>query len=105
MKRAALLGFVCAVACGPNAEQRKALDDIQAIEVGKASVRANLKGPETAQFRNVVRRKAVCGEVNAKNGFGGYGGYQRFMAGGGGTAFLEREVPKAQFEAAWAEMC
>ena len=30
-----------------------------------------------------------CGEVNSKNGFGGYSGYQRYVAGTSSLVFLE----------------
>jgi hypothetical protein len=52
----------------------------------KAAVSANLRDPESVQFRNLTVGKTkangaayVCGEYNAKNGFGGYAGYERFM--------------------------
>lgn len=49
------------------------------------AVEANLRDPGSAEFRNVVvvrgdSSTAVCGEVNAKNGFGGYTGYTSFVA-------------------------
>jgi hypothetical protein len=45
------------------------------------ATRANLKDPSSAQFRNVVQNgDMICGEVNGKNGFGGYSGFERFVA-------------------------
>lgn len=40
-----------------------------------------LRDPESAKFRNVFSPESgvVCGEVNGKNGFGGYEGYKRFI--------------------------
>lgn len=53
------------------------------------SVREKLRDPPSAQFRNVhVNRldsKTVCGEVNAKNAFGGYQGFMRFAAEADGS--------------------
>lgn len=47
----------------------------------KARVAGQLKDPDSAKFRDLERiGKAVCGEVNAKNSYGGYIGYQRFYA-------------------------
>jgi hypothetical protein len=47
----------------------------------KGFIAEQLKDPGSAQFRNVVDRgELVCGEVNAKNSFGGYGGYKPFLA-------------------------
>lgn len=43
-------------------------------------VRAQLKDPESARFQNIrqVGRGEICGQVNAKNAFGGYVGFQHF---------------------------
>jgi hypothetical protein len=53
----------------------------------KAAVAYHMKDPNSAQFRNLyVARNAVngsellCGEVNVKNGFGGYVGFTPFAA-------------------------
>lgn len=52
------------------------------IERAKKAVREKLKDPEAARFRNVRKKKGhegvVIGEVNAKNSFGAYVGYDRF---------------------------
>jgi hypothetical protein len=50
----------------------------------KRSVMATLKDAGSAQFRMVRKasdtdRSRVCGEVNAKNGYGGYAGFQKFV--------------------------
>jgi hypothetical protein len=56
-------------------------------EQAKNAVKAILKDPESAQFRNLYTKSyagkpspndAVCGEVNAKNSYGGYIGFTRF---------------------------
>ncbi len=78
------------------------------IEVSKDGIRSRLKDPGSAQFRNVFFSRAdgtpvVCGEVNSKNSFGAYGGYQRFVASGEDLAFLEREV--SGFSAVWQQLC
>jgi len=48
-----------------------------------AAVKYRLKDPYSARFRNVyigkARNRPVYGEVNAKNGFGGYTGYSPFL--------------------------
>jgi hypothetical protein len=48
-----------------------------------AAVKYRLKDPYSARFRNVyvgkARHRPVYGEVNAKNGFGGYTGYSPFI--------------------------
>jgi hypothetical protein len=61
------------------------LDDAELQASAQIEVRKNLKDPESARFAGVrVHRSkagiaAVCGSVNAKNGFGGYGGDKDFV--------------------------
>ena len=56
--------------------------DKQLIARGLAIVMKSLKDPYSAKFKNVYIGKGperiVHGEVNAKNGFGGYTGYDAF---------------------------
>lgn len=52
------------------------------IEQGKDAVRELLRDPNGAQFRNVRLSSDghVCGEVNPRNGMGGYAGFRPFVA-------------------------
>lgn len=58
----------------------------QATEKSLESVKRQLKDPESARFQN-IRLSAyngglvLCGELNAKNSYGGYVGFRRFVAG------------------------
>lgn len=66
-----------------------AQDDVQAqaalVERAKAAVAHDLKDPWSARFRDVHVHhdfedwKTVCGQVNAKNSYGAYSGFQRFF--------------------------
>jgi hypothetical protein len=59
----------------PSAEPSR--DDISTAE---AMVRKQAKDPSSVQFRNeMVVGNMVCGEVNGKNSFGGYTGFQFFV--------------------------
>lgn len=60
-----------------------------ALKDAKQRIAAQLRDPSSAEFRGLELRRyvfeaqpgtAVCGEVNAKNGFGGYAGFSRFYA-------------------------
>lgn len=45
------------------------------------AVAAQMRDPASVQFRDVrAGRQTLCGEINAKNGFGGYVGFRRFIA-------------------------
>lgn len=48
----------------------------------EAEVAQRLRDPASRQFRNIRNPFGglVCGEVNARNGFGGYTGFQPFFA-------------------------
>lgn len=59
--------------------------DAEGLAAAKAQVASSLKDQDSAKFRNVVIRpygygRVVCGEVNAKNSYGGYVGFTRFVA-------------------------
>lgn len=55
------------------------------IEFGKEQVRDLLKDPVSAQFKGVTTvinskgSESICGEVNARNSYGGYVGFQKFV--------------------------
>lgn len=82
MKKIFTVLFVTLIASGC-----KPLDN-QLKRQGQNAVEASLKDPSSAEFRNVkfvLKSEAhlqkegfVCGEVNGKNGFGAYDGYQKF---------------------------
>jgi hypothetical protein len=67
------------------------------------------RDPDAAKLQNirVVRREALvaCGEVNAKNGFGAYSGFQRFIYAGKEAIFLEEMMAASAFEISWARFC
>ncbi|RKG40717.1 hypothetical protein [Acinetobacter sp. WCHAc060007] len=91
------------VGCGkkePTAEELQANREV----VAQDSVKKLLKDPSSAEFRNM---NGLCGEVNSKNSFGGYGGYKRFI----GTPDLtiiegeNAEIDQATFDEVWQKMC
>lgn len=62
----------------------------KATDTAMGAVRDKMKDPGSVQFRNVKSLKynggvLLCGEFNAKNGYGAYTGYQPFIAGGMGV--------------------
>jgi hypothetical protein len=80
------------------------------VEQAKESVRAQLKDADSAEFRGVAVREykgapLVCGEVNAKNSFGGYGGYQQFVFAGSMGTFLAEHMQPGEMTKVWSEFC
>jgi hypothetical protein len=88
-------------------------ESTQMAWIGKSQkgIKTKLRDPDSAQFRDVRfysggPTPVVCGEVNSKNGFGGYGGFQRFIASGENLAFLQSEMASpAEMDDAWKTMC
>ena len=82
----------------------------ETIVVAQRAVRASLKDPDSAQFKDVYFFRGkdnipmTCGQVNSKNSFGGFSGFQHFVSGGSSElTFLENEVK--DFYKAWNRYC
>ncbi|MCM5533177.1 MULTISPECIES: hypothetical protein [Acinetobacter] len=66
------------------------------VQKAKSLLQNMMKDPDSTQFRNIkevtntVGEKSVCGEVNAKNSYGGYVGYRSFAYTNGD---LTMEIP------------
>ena len=80
------------------------LTEIKMQRMAKEFVLANLKDPESAQFRN---QKGLCGEVNAKNSFGGRSGFVKFIAAKKDLVFMEDDpdLERGAFQKAWDQFC
>lgn len=82
------------------------------VRIGNAeyAISQQMRDPESAQFRDVSvhavagGEKVVCGEVNSKNGYGGYAGFQRFVATGR-SSFLESQMESKSFALVWKSLC
>lgn len=82
-------------------------DELWVIHM-ESKVRERLKDPDSATFRGTRTfhgggAPVACGEVNSKNGFGGMGGYQRFVAAGDIIA-LEEQV-EGGLQETWDQFC
>jgi len=107
----AMLAVVSGVAfAGPKeAAKEKRLQerrDTQMVDAAKKRIAYSLTDPDSAKFREVFvapNQVAVCGDVNAKNSFGGYTGFRKFIYSsskqgidGDGSYFVE---------ARWKDRC
>lgn len=81
----------------------------EAVASAEAAVRARLRDPASAVFDGgfAAGPTGACGWVNARNGFGGYAGRERYVvAAAGRTAVLEGDLPDARsFSALWHRAC
>lgn len=80
------------------------------VAQAKDGIRRKMKDPDSARFEGVFFSASgvtpvACGRVNAKNSFGGYGGFQRFIAAGDIIGILEEETAQGQFSKDWARLC
>lgn len=76
-------------------------------QLGKQKVSARLKDAESARWGEIFKGKKgpICGSVNAKNSFGAYAGFSRFVAGAGEFVVLESDMAAGEFEKLWSSMC
>ena len=79
----------------------------ETIVAAQRAVRASLKDPDSAQFKDVYAnyteefQVVACGRVNSKNSLGGYTGFKRFVSNGK-SAIIEGRDNVAD---AWAGAC
>lgn len=101
--------FVCAslAACGKSEAQRQQESAATLTSLGEKYVKEKVLEPSSAQFRNqfIGKKGAPCGEVNAKDAFGGYIGFQRYISVARDLTLLAQDVAPAEFEASWAQLC
>lgn len=88
-----------------NAKIKASNSDL--LFAARVFVKDRLKDPGSAEFRSefIGPTGLACGEVNAKNSFGGYAGFARYVSGGSKTTFLETDVPPGEFDAVWQQFC
>ncbi|MFA9217918.1 MAG: hypothetical protein ACEQSK_12550 [Sphingomonadaceae bacterium] len=113
--QAALLGTLVLVlvlgmglaACGPSEAQRRQAQTETLIRLGEKYVREKVREPAAARFRHqfIGKQGAPCGEVDAKDAFGAYLGYQRYIAVARDLTLLALEVAPAEFEEQWTQLC
>lgn len=122
----AVMGLLEAQASGAYARQVEAerartprvnWSAAQIRAAGRRAVLDELRDPTSAQFRNVRRLDPIngtttfCGEVNARNAFGGYSGFKRFESGvtnrGAASAQVDGQdgMVGAYFNSAWNQFC
>jgi hypothetical protein len=89
-------------------EGNRTANEIAYISLHEGRIKAKLRDPDAAQFRGTrvyySVAPIVCGEVNAKNGFSGRAGYQRFISGGS-VQVLEEEMAPGEMDKTWARLC
>ncbi|NYE60787.1 hypothetical protein FHW58_001939 [Duganella sp. 1224] len=93
--------------CGKTAAQKQQEDAATLTKLGEKYVKEKILEPSQAQFRNqfIGKGGAPCGEVNAKDAFGGYIGFQRYISVARDLTLLAQDVSPAEFDAQWKQLC
>lgn len=99
---------VLLVTCLPAAAEPLTGQELSWITKNRELLKSRLKDPSSAEFKDETISRAtgapiVCGEVNAKNGFGGRNGFQRWIGAGTVGVYLEQDVK--DFGKLWAKIC
>lgn len=94
-------------ACGKSAEQKQREDMALLSSQGEKYVKEKILEPSQAQFRNqfIGKGGAPCGEVNAKDAFGAYIGFQRYISVARDLTLLAQDVTPDEFEEQWKQLC
>lgn len=71
------------------------------VDAAKRAVESRLKDPGSVQYRSVeaFSEGVVCGEFNAKNGLGGYVGFQPFVFNGPEMGELTAKADREEIQA------
>ena len=85
-------------------EKLEQLSPQKVMEVVQARMVNELKDPDSAKFRNVrivtyLNGAVVCGEINAKNSYGGYVGFRRFAGSTYSSSLSSTDTDPAVVEA------
>ena len=104
----ALFAVLAAIgSCLPDPPPSPPSDD-QFIHAAKDMVKATLRDPASAAFNDLVvyrhgEKVAVCGTVNARNGFGGMAGAERFFVSG--NVVMTEGQDREAFPLVWDSLC
>lgn len=88
-----IIAVIVAMCSSGKDESREKNKEAFIILNSQEAIKRKLKDSSSAEFRNM---KGICGEVNAKNGFGGYVGFKRYIASGD-IAVIEGEIDQSEF--------
>lgn len=106
-------GLILTALLNISPEYDSTKDPAWIIDEGKKSLKGVLRDPGSVEFREVwagtLKGKdssslIACGYFNAKNGFGGRTGDQRFIASVGGMVMTE-DRDSAMLNYTWEETC
>lgn len=107
MKKNLVVCLLLMSACGQQSAIRENKDGM--IILAHKAVEQKLRDPSSAEYRNEKLGSyqgvsVICGEVNAKNGFGGMTGFERYVSNGGDATVLASQMDASEFSNVWSQM-
>lgn len=80
------------------------------VALTKQRLHDALRDPEGTRYRDVRAmasgsRVSLCGEINMRNGFGGFTGYKRFIADGGAIVLPDSDLNEVVIARDWSAHC
>jgi hypothetical protein len=89
------------------AAKPKPVAKLNPIAAAHERVKDVLKDPDSARFRNDFAGKggAVCGFVNAKNSYGGYDGFKRYIVTSEQIVIDTDESQAWKVDSRWQDFC
>ncbi len=111
LSRGVLLGGMIIGLAGPASAANSAATVNAMVETNaRELIREKLRDPKSAVFSQIrVSRRSgspiACGLVNARNGFGGMTGNQRFVSNGATITVLESEMASGEMTLTWNKIC
>lgn len=96
-----------AAGCGQSDADKRRQEHSNLKLLGEKYIKAKLKDPSSAEFRNqFIGKKGIpCGEVNAKNSFGAFTGFRRYMVASEELAVTEADMAPGHFDVSWSQAC
>ena len=116
MKRIVLLALsaVALASCGDSSSTAASSEPSETEMMSRYQVMSknkleeSLRDPGSAKYEDVAAHRVssggyvFCGKINAKNGFGGYTGFERFIAS---PVIVGTEGTVDGFDDVWTEFC
>lgn len=112
MNMGRLTRYAAMVACTLGLIGTAMAEDDPVILKAQESIAAKMMDPSSVQFKDVAHYKvgekkldAVCGIYNAKNTYGGYVGFRKFMVISDVTMLRKEGVTAKYFDDMWDATC
>lgn len=105
-----VVALTAGVIVGCNEKADESHQEARYIALHQERIKGLLRDPDSAQFRNVYVSRSlgaplVCGEVNARNGLGGYDGFRRFVSAGDQQAIEGSNMASPEMDKLWSQAC